>query len=169
MNLARVLVLAGLLPLASCFLSPKVTSTTTPRFTISRPSTTLHGSLLEAAGINLDDPALRRRITGMINMMIDIPFLTESMEGQIIASCVDLCLDSLLSVTTATAQEAAASQSRSLDFGDEESVKLSMVDSINSSVNLPGLDEEQEKVLIQCVVDSLMKLKGDGELEKAAA
>lgn len=115
----------------------------------------------------------RREIVQRINKLIDLPFLNERQEAQLISIAVDMCFDALTGKkktgTTNSRSMAVQEEEEEVGFdlpeeGDpklDESARQKMIDDINKRVNIPGLSEDQEEVFIRAFVDALFKPRGE--------
>lgn len=124
----------------------------------------------------------KAEITKKLNKMIDIPWLDERMEGQIIAQLVNACMNALLGKKGGgTAAKPTTGKKRGIgdtvgdegevdleaelvipEEGDEdadETAKSEMVDRINERFDVPGMSEEKEAKFIRYFVDVLFKIK----------
>ena len=122
----------------------------------------------------------RREVVKRINKLIDLPFLTEKHEAQLITIAVDMCFDAIVGKVSGTNNNnnnnSSQQGSRSIDVEDEppqvdlpepgdeqadQTAKEKMIDDINAKVDIPGLNEEQEAFFIKAFVDAWFKLRGE--------
>lgn len=124
----------------------------------------------------LSNRNLRREIVQRINKLIDIPYLNERHEAQLISIVVDMCFNALAGKTMPSTnkqrglpvaeEENDAEEDVEVTIPDGEDAKEQMIRDINKKFNLPILNEEQEAMLIRYFVDVLFKLTDE---EKSAA
>lgn len=98
------------------------------------------------------DPSSRKLLVDAINKIVDIPMLNEHQEAIVFDTLIDRCADILewiLPVDFGTTL-------RDMPVDGVEEMKVYLVDTINSRINIPMLNEDQEQALIQGLVTILM-------------
>lgn len=124
----------------------------------------------------------KAEIVKKLNKMIDVPYLDERMEAQIIGQLVNQCMNALMGKMKGTGAATAASGGGKRGIADEvdegevdleaelsipeegdeetdEKAKAEMVDSINARFDVPGISEEKEAKFIRYFVDVLFRIK----------
>lgn len=129
----------------------------------------------------LVSPANRALLTDYVNRLVNVPGIGERVEGVLIRKGVDQCMEALERILVsdihvdveiniaddndipqdkaslqADLEDTAAFEDLSQD--DIESVKEALVEKINAKVDLYGLNEKQEAVLIRGLVHQLFTL-----------
>lgn len=128
----------------------------------------------------LNNRNLRREIVQRINKVIDIPYLNERHEAQLISIVVDMCFNALSNKTMPSTNKQRGivveeegdddkEEVIAIPEGDsEEDVKEKMVREINEKFNMPMLNEEQEATMIRYFVDMLFQIKGEDDKKESA-
>lgn len=104
----------------------------------------------------------RKSLATKMNDMIDVPMLSESQEQCVAEKIIDACLGQIKQQEGAAAAAAPTQEQLVEANGNPEkqnSLKASMVSKLNGMVDIPFANEEQEAMVLNMIVDCVMKDK----------
>ena len=102
-------------------------------------------------------PGQKDRIVALVNSVIDIPVVPESLEGSIFRKAIDLIDEALDNFLPKEIQALAESLSQGIERNNAKDFVENLTRFLNKKVDLPILNEEQEGKLIGLVVNLLVK------------
>ncbi len=109
----------------------------------------------------------RKQLVRLLNTVTDIPFLTEDMEASFFENAVTLLdgkMEELLPDSMKNAMRRFLNNSdEGIDGKEASAFSANLVSTLNKGINLPLLNEEQEKMMIQYAADFLMKGMAKGK------
>jgi hypothetical protein len=102
-------------------------------------------------------PGQKDRIVALVNSVIDIPVVPESLEGSIFRKAIDLIDEALDAFLPKEIQELAESLNQGIERNNAKDFVENLTRFLNKKIILPILTEEQEGKLIGLVVNLLVK------------
>ncbi len=104
----------------------------------------------------------QKKIAALINAMIDVPLVSEEVEGFIFehaVAIVDAALDDILPEIF---NSMLRDPGKGIDKDHARQFSERLAEAVNKKVNLPYLNEDQEYRLIQMVIDPMVKAMMNG-------
>jgi hypothetical protein len=102
-------------------------------------------------------PGQKDRIVALVNSVIDIPVVPESLEGSIFRKAIDLIDEALDNFLPKEIQALTESLNQGIERNNAKDFVENLTRFLNKKVILPILTEEQEGKLIGLVVNLLVK------------
>jgi len=121
---------------------------------------TVQGRDFLTAVANLRTPSSRKALAKQLAKQIDVPFLTEETEEQILQSAVDALADVVMTRLPAGALEAA------MEAGEDQEVEVFLGTILMEKMNMPLINNEQKQQMAQSVVSNWLSLVDKEELKK---
>ncbi len=104
----------------------------------------------------------RKKIAKLVNAMLDIPLVPESLEQTIFEHAVGIVDVALEDTLPAVFAELLHNAQNGIDKDHATVFADRLVVSINQKIDLPYLDENQEAKLLRIVIDPLVKAMTNG-------
>jgi hypothetical protein len=102
-------------------------------------------------------PGQKDRIVALVNSVIDIPVVPESLEGSIFRKAIDLIDEALDNFLPKEIQALTESLNQGIERNNAKDFVENLTRFLNKKIILPILTEEQEGKLIGLVVNLLVK------------
>lgn len=117
--------------------------------------------------LSMVSESAKRMLATKLNDLVDLPILGEAHEQMIAEKLVDVCVGPFekLVPSSETMEEMAQGEE-----GDEEAMQKSVKDKVlsqlNSMIDIPFANEEQEEKILNMIVDTFLKVCASTNLDR---